>query len=104
MEKAITELETNKVKVKNFGGRKIGDDGVIAIANALKHNTSLTELLLHNNSIGELGTTSIANVLKHNSSLTNLDFGHNNIGDTGATNIVNSLKKKQGYHYIVPRL
>ena len=51
---------------------KIGDEGAKAIGEALKVNTSLTEIDLGHNKIGTEGAKAIGEALKVNTSLTEL--------------------------------
>jgi len=66
---------------------------VVAISEALKRNTSLTTLDLHDNEIGDIGLKSISNVLPQNSSLIELNLYDNSIGDEGATIMSQALKQ-----------
>ena len=68
----------------NLRLNKIGDDGAAALAECLKHNTSLTMLYLHGKGIGDDGVAALAECLKYNKSLTTLDFCGNVMGDGGA--------------------
>jgi hypothetical protein len=74
----------------------IGDEGAIAIAEALKVNAVLTTLSLFNglskNEIGPKGAKAIAEALKVNAVLTSVDLGFNSIGDDGAKAIAEALK------------
>ena len=70
----------------------IGDQGVTALAEALKVNSTLTELHLHHNNIGDQGATGLADALKVNSTLTVLHLDDNDIGDQGATALAEALK------------
>ncbi|GBG27966.1 NACHT, LRR and PYD domains-containing protein 1 [Hondaea fermentalgiana] len=72
---------------------KFGDDGVTALANALKENTSLQKLALSRNLIGDHGATALANALKENTSLQDLALQWNEVGDDGATALANALKE-----------
>ena len=53
-------------------------EGVEALAEALKVNSSLIGLDLKNNEIKNEGAEALAEALKNNSSLTELDFFKNN--------------------------
>ena len=70
----------------------IGDQGATGLAEALKVNSTLTVLESHLNEIGDQGATSLAEALKRNSSLTKLDLSFNGIGDQGATGLAEALK------------
>ncbi|KAL0251408.1 hypothetical protein GEMRC1_001396 [Eukaryota sp. GEM-RC1] len=69
----------------------IGAEGVIALADALAINTSVTSIDVGYNSIGDNGARVLANALKVNSTITSLDLGHNSIGDIGARVLANAL-------------
>jgi hypothetical protein len=75
-----------------LSGNNIGDEGAIAIAEALKVNAVLTELNLQLNSIGHDGAKAIAEALKVNTVLNELHLYRNNIGDDGAKAIAEALK------------
>ncbi|KJE90264.1 hypothetical protein CAOG_01599 [Capsaspora owczarzaki ATCC 30864] len=85
-------------KVKNASGqldqigKKIGDAEAQAIAEALKVNTTLKELLLGDNKIGDAGVHAIAEALKVNTTLTLLFLDYNQMGDSGAQAIAEALK------------
>ncbi len=74
---------------------QIGGEGAKEIADALKNNQSLTDLVLGHNKIGDKGAKEIADALKKNKSLTRLVLDHNQIGDEGAKEIADALKKNQ---------
>ena len=63
------------------------------LAEALKVNSTLTELTLRANGIGDQGATRLAEALKENSTLTKLNLGGNDVGDQGATGLAEALKE-----------
>jgi hypothetical protein len=71
---------------------RIGDIGARALAIALRTNTSLTALYLGANQIGAAGTTALAEALKVNTRLTTLNLGVNQIGDAGAVALADALR------------
>ena len=75
----------------NLRGNSIGDEGAIAIAEALKVNAVLTNLDLSLNKIGD-DAKAIAEALKVNAVLTTLNLGWNSIGVKGAKAIAKALK------------
>ena len=56
---------------------KIGDEGGKAIGEALKVNTSLTQISLEGNKIGDEGGKAIGEALKVNTSLTEIHLSEN---------------------------
>jgi Ran GTPase-activating protein (RanGAP) involved in mRNA processing and transport len=65
---------------------QIGNEGCIALANALQKSTApLTTLNLSDNLIGDGGALAVGRVLRSCKSLTLLDFKQNQITDYGAT-------------------
>jgi hypothetical protein len=75
-----------------FVGYAICDDGATAIADVLKVNITLTELNLFGNNIGDKGALALADALKVNKTLTRLDLDCNFISDEGAKLIADALK------------
>ena len=70
----------------------IGVEGVKAIGEALKVNTSLTSIFLGGNEIGDEGGKAIGEALKVNTSLAKFFLYRNNIGDEGGKAIGEALK------------
>ena len=68
-------MNTSLTKI-SLRGNNIGDEGAKAIGEALKENTSLTEIFLWNN-IGDEGGKAIGEALKVNTSLTMIDLNYN---------------------------
>ena len=56
----------------------------MAMAEALKTNSTLKEIRLDFNNIGDEGAAALAETLKRNSTLHRLCLTNNNIGDEGA--------------------
>lgn len=87
----------------NLEGNKLGKDGANAIFWALRRNSSLTELLLGENSIGpEFGTdrddlgnfgNSLAAALEHNYTLATLDLASNDISCECGVVITHALRE-----------
>ena len=76
-----------------LSGNRIGNEGAIAIAEALKVNAVLTTLFLNDNQIGDEGAKAIAEALKSGTAvLTELRLDWINIGDDDAKAIAESLK------------
>ena len=73
-------------------GDNIGASGAVAISGALKVNTCLTNLDLEGNEIGDSGAATISEALKVNTCLTHLNLFKNGIGDSGAAAISEALK------------
>ena len=70
----------------------IGDAAAASLAEAMKVNTTLTQLVLWKNNIGDAGAASLAEAMKVNTTLTQLDLQHNNIGDAGAASLAEAMK------------
>jgi Ran GTPase-activating protein (RanGAP) involved in mRNA processing and transport len=68
------------------------DEGAIAIADALKVNSSLTSLNLSSNSIYNEGGIASADALKLNSSLASLNLSRNLVDNDGAIAIADALQ------------
>ncbi|XP_068684226.1 nucleotide-binding oligomerization domain-containing protein 2-like [Montipora foliosa] len=71
----------------------IGSEGATSLSRALIVNTSLATLDLSRNSIGSEGASSLSQALKENFSLTTLHLSWNSIGDEGATSLSYALKE-----------
>ena len=64
----------------------------MALAEALKSNSTLQTLKLSGNRVGVKGTMALAEALKSNSTLQTLELHYNNIGDNGAKALAEALK------------
>jgi Ran GTPase-activating protein (RanGAP) involved in mRNA processing and transport len=94
-ENALALAEALKVNTSvtdiDLDGNEIGDEGASALANALKVNTSLTFINLMSNQIGNEGAASIADALEGNKSVTTIYLNENGIGAEGALAIADAL-------------
>ena len=72
-----THARLLKLEKLSLGNTKIGDDGAIALANALPVLLNLKELDLRNNKIGDDGAIALANALPVLRNLKELDLGNN---------------------------
>ncbi|KAL0229657.1 hypothetical protein GEMRC1_009722 [Eukaryota sp. GEM-RC1] len=86
------QMVRNEVSTINLYNNSIGPEGAIAIAEALKVNSSLSTINLYNNSIGPEGAIAIAEALKVNSSVSTINLYNNSIGPEGAIAIAEALK------------
>lgn len=64
---------------------------VVALAEVLKHNTTITDVNFHGNSLAAQGAAALAGMLKINSSITALNLGGNQITSVGAKALAESL-------------
>ena len=74
----------------NLSRSRIGDDGIKALAEGLKHCTSLQTLNLSDNCIVDV--KALADGLKNCTSLQRLDLSDNSIGNDGVKALVDQLK------------
>jgi Ran GTPase-activating protein (RanGAP) involved in mRNA processing and transport len=70
----------------------IGPEGAKCIAQLLHHNTHLQDINLHDNSIGDEGAKALSEALKVNSTLQTIDLEGNSIGDEGAKAVAEAIK------------
>ena len=70
----------------------VGDKGAAAIAEALKTNAVLKELVIGAQSIGAAGASALGEALKVNKVLKELSLTGNSIGDAGATALAAALR------------
>ncbi len=93
-----TSMETTHLPPEltlNMSCNQVGDSGATAIAEALRHNQTLTTLNMSQNRVGDSGATAIAEAVCHNQTLTTLDMSENRVGYSGATAIVEALRHNQ---------
>ena len=79
-------IDFRKVTVKG-----ISDDGAVALARVLHHNSTLGRLELSNNSISDAGAVALAQALHHNSTMQELHLSNNSISDAGAVALSQAL-------------
>jgi Ran GTPase-activating protein (RanGAP) involved in mRNA processing and transport len=86
-------LATNKsVETLNIFN-SLSDDGSVLLFEALKSNTTLTELELRGNDVANNGAGMLAETLKSNTALASLDLSYNRIETEGAMALLHSLKE-----------
>ena len=75
---------------------KLGDEGAIAISEALFKNNNIAQIHLDDNEIGELGAKAISEKLLRKESLKKLVLSHNKIDSKGASHIGQYLENALG--------
>ena len=73
-------------------GNEIAAPGAAALAEALKKNSTLTDLHMHRNAIGDAGAEALAAALETNQGLQHLTVSDNKIGGAGVAAFGNALK------------
>ena len=85
-------LKTNRTVTQLLlGGSSIGYMGAHAVAQVFRDSQTLTTVNLENNSIGDRGAKEVAAALTTSSSVIALNLGSNSIGDLGAQALANAL-------------
>merc|ERR1712190_288061 len=86
-------------------GCSLGDEGIIAVAEALKRNTSLKVLELRNNEATDVAATSLAGAIRENNILESLYLGNdpwtrlerrNQITNVGTRTLVDAMVVEGG--------
>ena len=84
------------LKSLSIGKNNLGDEGVSALCESLKTNTTLEKLDIqggYEDKLGASGAKIIAEMLKVNTPLTTLDISYNKIGVDGAEAIAAALPR-----------
>ena len=79
--------------------KEIGNEGAKALAVALKLNTTVWELWLHDCGIGDDGAAALAEALRSNTSLTSLNLDDNDgIGEQGKQLLRDAWGERRGLY------
>jgi Ran GTPase-activating protein (RanGAP) involved in mRNA processing and transport len=91
----LSRMRCDRLQSLDLSRNRIGNDGLIAIANAVSHSF-LQKLSLHHNRFDAKGVTYLASLLKGGTlrSLLNLDLSNNSIRDTGVFWIAQALRSR----------
>lgn len=86
-----------KKDIRRFelNGSSLGNDGVMAVADFIRDNNTVTILDLKMNQCQDEGARALAAALKVNKKVTDLDISFNDIGQGGALALVDLLKTNQ---------
>ncbi|KAL0239473.1 hypothetical protein GEMRC1_009581 [Eukaryota sp. GEM-RC1] len=85
------QLTSSRLVTLSLASNSIGNEGVAALADSLKGNTSISELCLGGNCIGNEGAIALAEMMKENSSITTITLGSNSIGKAGVESLADAL-------------
>jgi hypothetical protein len=87
-------IKTNKSlsSIQLVRSNFLGDGAAELIADAIKENSTLTDIALRATNITDDGGIKLAKSLKHNQTLTSFDLSYNRISDRTAVNFAESLK------------
>lgn len=75
----------------DLSGRRIGNRGVVRLADALADNTQVRQLWLRGCNVGNDGARALASCLEQNMSIVDLFLANNDIGDVGLFAISDAL-------------
>lgn len=85
----------DRVRIADFSGTSIDDDGAAAISEMLKATTTLTELSLRGCQISDVGALVLADGLASNHTLVSLDFRDNPVKAEGLTYLCVCLEENR---------
>jgi hypothetical protein len=88
----VQVLSTLLPKCCAIDAHTLGIDGVKALADALKVNSTITSINLSYNNVDVDGAKALADALKVNSTITSIDLSDNNVGDDGAKALADAIK------------
>lgn len=94
-------LKTNtSLRTLRLWRNGIGDDGCTALAEALKVNAALQELNMEDNDIGERGCAALAAALAVNSTIKSVFLPDNEVGDAGCVALAGALKVNESIQHV----
>lgn len=82
-EDVLRKIRENEIKKVEFFYVAMKDEALLALADALRQNFSVTSLVLRNVDIDDDGAKTLAHALSCNNAITRLDLDGNRIGDAG---------------------
>ena len=88
------------LKLLNMNNNQITEEAGEALASVILHNTGLEELHLSNNNLGD-GILIVAKALQHITSLRSLDLGDNNIPEKASCEIALAVKSNKHLEKLV---
>jgi len=89
--RALQGPETS-LSVLDLQVNDIGNEGILAIAIALRTNSTLTDLNLRKNQFGDEGARALGQALEKNNTLEALSFSENNTANKGACAFAKALR------------
>jgi hypothetical protein len=87
----LAEILQHKYGSRDLDLRGSSKNGLMSLAKALYHNSTIYVLNLNHNGIGDSVAVSLSQTLRHNSTLRELHLGGNSIGNEGAIALAQSL-------------
>ena len=76
----------------NLSCVELGTGDCTALAEAIKHNSTITQLNLSDNELGTGDCTALAEAIKHNSTITQLNLRYNGLGTGDCTALAEAIK------------
>ena len=92
LDQILSDLRNDRIHTLDLAFKGLTTEQAIQIAEALKTNTTLTNLNLGSNQIGDEGARAIADALQTNTRLISLNLEFNQIGAAGARAIADALQ------------
>ena len=97
----ILKSNTSVTKVHLQNNEEIGDEGAKALAEALKVNATVKDLLLMDCGIGDDGAAALAEALRSNTSLTRLWLQGNGVSEQGKQLLRDAVAGREGFELVV---
>jgi Ran GTPase-activating protein (RanGAP) involved in mRNA processing and transport len=83
---------SDALRIIRMSHARIGPDGAVALALALRRHPSVTELALPGGAIGSRGAQHMAAMLRVNTVLTSVDLTYNQVQETGGIHLARALQ------------
>ena len=84
--------KSRRLRYLDLDDNQVGAAGMVYLADALKTNTSLTEIYLHGNHIGSTGMNHLSDALSQNKGLKCIGVTNNHICDSCAVSVLRGLR------------
>ena len=84
--------KSRRLRYLDLDDNQVGAAGMVYLADALKTNTSLTEIYLHGNHIGSTGMNHLSDALSQNKGLKCIGVTNNHICDSCAVSVLRELR------------
>ena len=94
-------FQKNKtINTINLSENRMGQEGIIALAGAIRNNNILRTIDLNNNHIGSEGAVALAGAIQNNNTMHAIDLTDNKIGPEGAVALAGAVQNNNTVHTV----
>ena len=101
LEHVLKAIRENQLRAFRWDDGDLNNEDACALADALMHNTSVTEIDLSSNQVGDEGFVALGEMLKYKQNIQLIDVRNNKMGDEGCVALAEGVRHLPDLHTLI---